>query len=62
MVSFGVALDPRQKSVYGPAGGPILVGLTVGLSHIASGALRPGYPGAGISGSPPLMSSFMTAA
>ncbi|KAF2266102.1 MIP transporter [Lojkania enalia] len=45
-IAFGVALDPRQRQVFGPAYAPVLVGLTLGLCSFASGIARPGYGGA----------------
>lgn len=43
--SFGVGLDPRQAKVFGPALAPILVGIILGLSTLASGISKPGYTG-----------------
>jgi glycerol uptake facilitator-like aquaporin len=45
-LAFGVGLDPRQKTVYGPALGPILIGLALGLCIFATGFSRDGYTGA----------------
>lgn len=45
-VAFGIGLDPRQQMLYGPALGPVAVGLTVGLIVFATAGLAPGYPGA----------------
>ncbi|KAJ6476041.1 aquaporin-like protein [Mycena vitilis] len=45
-VAFGIGLDPRQQMLYGPALGPVAVGLAVGLIGFASAGLAPGYPGA----------------
>ncbi|QIW97353.1 hypothetical protein AMS68_002871 [Peltaster fructicola] len=44
-MAFGVGLDPRQAKTYGPAFGPVLVGITLGLSTLCSAILRPGYTG-----------------
>ncbi|KAK5728208.1 hypothetical protein LTR17_012113 [Elasticomyces elasticus] len=43
--AFGVGLDPRQGKVFGPALSPILVGLTLGFSTLASSFVKPGYSG-----------------
>ncbi|KAJ7753805.1 aquaporin-like protein [Mycena metata] len=45
-VAFGIGLDPRQQILYGPALGPVSVGLIVGLIVFATAGLAPGYPGA----------------
>ncbi|KAJ7034523.1 aquaporin-like protein [Mycena alexandri] len=45
-VAFGIGLDPRQQMLYGPALGPVSVGLIVGLIVFATAGLAPGYPGA----------------
>lgn len=45
-MAFGVGLDPRQAKIYGPAYGPVLVGITLGLTTICSSIIRPGYTGA----------------
>jgi glycerol uptake facilitator-like aquaporin len=47
-LAFGIGLDPRQSSVYGPALGPIFIGLALGLTIFASGFLREGYTGASL--------------
>ncbi|KAF1970211.1 aquaporin-like protein [Bimuria novae-zelandiae CBS 107.79] len=47
-IAFGVGLDPRQRSVFGPAVSPILVGLALGLCGFASGVARVGYTGASL--------------
>ena len=44
-MSFGVGLDPRQKQVFGPALGPIFVGLVLGIISFATSFTRPGYNG-----------------
>jgi glycerol uptake facilitator-like aquaporin len=45
VMSFGVGLDPRQKQVFGPALGPIFVGLTLGVVSFGTGFSRKGYNG-----------------
>lgn len=47
-LAFGVGLDPRQASTFGPAVAPILVGLAVALVGFTSSFAVPGYGGAGI--------------
>ncbi|KAH8693240.1 aquaporin-like protein [Talaromyces proteolyticus] len=49
-LAFGIGLDPRQKAVYGPSLGPILVGLILGISSFATGFTVTGY--SGYSGNP----------
>ncbi|KAL2830709.1 aquaporin-like protein [Aspergillus pseudoustus] len=49
-LSFGVGLDPRQREVFGPALGPIFVGLIVGMCTFFTGFSRDGYTG--FSGNP----------
>jgi glycerol uptake facilitator-like aquaporin len=44
--AFGIGLDPRQKAVFGPALGPLLIGLALGLCTFTTGAVKPGYTGA----------------
>ncbi|KAJ5563435.1 hypothetical protein N7535_008599 [Penicillium sp. DV-2018c] len=44
-LSFGVGLDPRQRSVFGPALGPIFVGVVLGMLTFVTGFSRPGYTG-----------------
>jgi hypothetical protein len=44
-LSFGVGLDPRQREVFGPALGPIFVGLIVGMCSFFTGVSRDGYTG-----------------
>ncbi|PGH04093.1 hypothetical protein AJ79_07193 [Helicocarpus griseus UAMH5409] len=44
-LSFGVGLDPRQRQVFGPALGPIFVGLVLGITTFGSGYSRDGYSG-----------------
>lgn len=46
-LSFGVALDPRQGGIFGPALSPWLVGLVLGLLSWGSAFTRAGYDGAG---------------
>ncbi|KIM83626.1 hypothetical protein PILCRDRAFT_69116 [Piloderma croceum F 1598] len=45
-VAYGVGLDPRQKAIYGPTLGPLLIGLALGLCTFVTAALKPGYTGA----------------
>lgn len=45
-LSFGVALDPRQKSVYGASLSPWLAGMILGVLSFGSGFTRLGYMGA----------------
>jgi glycerol uptake facilitator-like aquaporin len=45
-MAFGVGLDPRQKQTIGPAMGPFLVGMTLGVLSFGSGFARYGYGGA----------------
>ena len=47
-IVYGAGLDPRRGAVYGPVVGPILIGLTLGLCTFVTGALKPGYTGAGV--------------
>ncbi|CAG8897255.1 unnamed protein product [Penicillium egyptiacum] len=44
-LSFGVGLDPRQRSVFGPALGPIFVGIILGTCTFVTGFSRTGYTG-----------------
>ena len=44
-MSFGVGLDPRQKKVFGPALGPIFVGLVLGIISFGTSFTRRGYNG-----------------
>ncbi|CAG7942800.1 unnamed protein product [Penicillium salamii] len=48
--AFGVGLDPRQRSVFGPALGPIFVGITLATCTFVTGFSRVGYTG--FSGNP----------
>jgi glycerol uptake facilitator-like aquaporin len=45
-IAYGVGLDPRQKAIYGPILGPLLIGLALGLCTFVTSALNPGYTGA----------------
>jgi glycerol uptake facilitator-like aquaporin len=45
-LAFGVGLDPRQKDTFGPALGPILVGLVLGVLSFGTAIVRTGYGGA----------------
>lgn len=45
-VAFGVALDPRQASLFGHAASPWLVGLVLGIVSWGSAFTREGYIGA----------------
>ncbi|KAJ5770373.1 uncharacterized protein N7511_002424 [Penicillium nucicola] len=47
---FGVGLDPRQRSVFGPALGPVFIGIVLGTCTFLTGFSRPGY--SGFSGNP----------
>ena len=47
-LAFGVGLDPRQASTFGPALAPILVGISLGVLTLASAFTIPGYGGAGM--------------
>jgi len=47
-IVYGAGLDPRRGAVYGPALGPVLIGLTLGLCTFVTGALKPGYAGASL--------------
>ena len=46
VLAFGVALDPRQQKLFGPLGGPVAVGCSLGLVSFASAGLVPGFTGA----------------
>ena len=48
VLSFGVALDPRQEKLMGPVFGPLAVGSSLGLVDFACTGLVPGYSGAGV--------------
>jgi glycerol uptake facilitator-like aquaporin len=45
-LAFGVGLDPRQRATFGPALGPILVGVALGVLSFGTGFARMGYGGA----------------
>ncbi len=45
-LAFGVALDPRQRELFGPLGGPFAVGCALGLVSFATAGLVSGYTGA----------------
>lgn len=47
-LAFGVGLDPRQASTFGPALAPILVGVALGVVCLATAFTVPGYGGAGM--------------
>lgn len=47
-LAFGVGLDPRQASTFGPALAPILVGFAVGLTAFSTTFAIRGYGGAGM--------------
>ncbi|KAL3452333.1 aquaporin-like protein [Aspergillus insuetus] len=49
-LAFGVGLDPRQREVFGPALGPIFIGIIVGGCSFLTGISRDGYTG--FSGNP----------
>lgn len=44
-LAFGVGLDPRQRVVFGPTLGPILVGVTLAVCIVSTGIMRAGYTG-----------------
>lgn len=45
LLSFGVGLDPRQRGVFGPTLGPVLVGIPLGVCIFTTGVIRQGYTG-----------------
>ncbi|PWW73642.1 aquaporin-like protein [Tuber magnatum] len=45
-IAFGVGLDPRQRDIFGPALGPILIGLAIAIISFITGIMRQGYTGA----------------
>jgi glycerol uptake facilitator-like aquaporin len=47
-IAFGVGLDPRQRDTFGPALGPVLVGLLVGVVSFGTAWSRPGYYGSSL--------------
>ncbi|KFY29083.1 hypothetical protein V493_02568 [Pseudogymnoascus sp. VKM F-4281 (FW-2241)] len=44
-LSFSVGLDPRQRAIFGPALGPIFVGIILGMCTFITGFRRIGYTG-----------------
>ncbi|OQE90632.1 hypothetical protein PENNAL_c0011G07886 [Penicillium nalgiovense] len=46
-LSFSVGLDPRQREVFGPALGPIFVGIILGITSFGTGYSQVGYTGFG---------------
>lgn len=48
VLAFGVGLDPRQREIFGPALGPIFVGLAAGSVAFLTAYTLPGYGGAGL--------------
>ncbi|KAK8147818.1 hypothetical protein G3M48_000991 [Beauveria asiatica] len=50
LITFGVGLDPRQRGVFGPTLGPILIGIALGVCIFSTSIIRPGYTG--FSGNP----------
>lgn len=54
-LATGIGLDPRQKVVFGQAGAPILIGLSLGITSFCSGFFLPGYTGACESSSIPFL-------
>ena len=48
VLAFGVGLDPRQAELFGPALGPVLVGLAAGSTALSMAFSRPGYGGASL--------------
>ena len=45
-LAFGVGLDPRQTGTFGPALGPFLVGVVLGVLSFGTSITRTGYGGA----------------
>lgn len=45
-LAFGVGLDPRQAGTFGPALGPFLVGVVLGVMSFGTSITRAGYAGA----------------
>ncbi|EXJ74292.1 uncharacterized protein A1O5_02588 [Cladophialophora psammophila CBS 110553] len=48
VLAFGVGLDPRQREIFGPALGPIFVGLAAGTMALCTAFSLPAYGGAGL--------------
>ncbi|KIW83668.1 hypothetical protein Z517_02914 [Fonsecaea pedrosoi CBS 271.37] len=48
ILAFGVGLDPRQREIFGPALGPIFVGLAVGSLALCTAFSLPAYGGASL--------------
>ncbi|KAJ5610417.1 hypothetical protein N7510_007136 [Penicillium lagena] len=46
-LSFSVGLDPRQRQVFGPALGPIFVGIILGITSFGTGYSKVGFTGFG---------------
>ncbi|KAJ5496976.1 hypothetical protein N7463_008963 [Penicillium fimorum] len=44
-LSFSVGLDPRQRQVFGPALGPIFVGIILGITSFGTGYSQVGFTG-----------------
>ncbi|CUS06692.1 unnamed protein product [Tuber aestivum] len=47
-IAFGVGLDPRQRDIFGPALGPMLIGLAIAIISFITGIMRQGYTGASV--------------
>ena len=45
-LAFGLGLDPRNTTSFGPSLAPILIGITSALGIMCTGATRKGYLGA----------------
>lgn len=48
VLAFGVGLDPRQREIFGPALGPIFVGLAAASVGLCTAFSLPGFGGAGL--------------
>jgi glycerol uptake facilitator-like aquaporin len=44
-LAFGLGLDPRNNSSFGPSLTPFLIGLSAALTLFSTGMARPGYLG-----------------
>jgi glycerol uptake facilitator-like aquaporin len=44
-LAFGLGLDPRNSTAFGPSLGPFLIGLSSALTLFMGGIARPGYFG-----------------